>query len=476
MKKILLPLILTQILFGVSVTEYLYEPINFVFNDDRIVTNNTESDKEFPDKVFIHDLTPSVVINNFVNRTTQHMIPFNNWNAGDYTGLTNASEQWGFTGANDSNVIPSNTTIQGKNKKVGMLLNTTSQNLVTSNTATSIQYVVGWIGDEGIGANIWNTRPNDDLCFFAEVEINSSLSTDNNSDGITTANQTLITYIFRVNNSDKSFFYNITLHESRGYENFSEFLMPVDGQDTVMPIVVTLTPSNSPSNNHHGQNESRYAKATRSFGLPLQSFSSGAAPIGSKYYGSCIGTQEMKNIITDIKSHRSDFNIPEFTIENIRLDTVIMGPEINTNTTRTYNADGTINNPGFKEEGLLGMTLHGLTVYRLGEISTVETPDSAPLRPTKVKIASITGNSAILSWEDTSDTETGFKIYRDNLLVATLAANTTTYTFENLQYNTNYTYTIVSYNTQGESSRQDISFQTKDNYAWLIPIYHIILN
>lgn len=237
-----------------------------------------------------------------------------------------------------------------------------------------------------------------------------------------------------------------------------------------------------------------------------------------------------------------------------------MGPEINTNTTRTYHENGTINNPGFKEEGLLGMTLHGLTVYRLGETSTVETRPLAPTslatsnittnsvllswndnsnnettfrvyrnnqlrttlsantttyveyglsddtaytyeiraynqygesqgtsvafttllavptRPINIEVASVTSNAAILSWQDISDNEIGFKIYRGSLLIATLAANTTIYTLTNLQYSTDYTYTIVSYNAQGESSGQNISFQTKDNYAWLIPIYHIILN
>lgn len=143
----------------------------------------------------------------------------------------------------------------------------------------------------------------------------------------------------------------------------------------------------------------------------------------------------------------------------MRLDTVIFGPEINTNPSNNY-----------RENGSMGMRLDELTVYRLD--NTIGT--HKPILNFSVLEAS--SHSVTLQWQDNSTNELGFKIYQNNILIATLPANTTSYSIENLNANTIYTFQIVSYNDISSSNIESITFRTKDDYAWLIPAYHIILN
>lgn len=460
MKKLICILSLFGLLHGADITEYLYRPQPLDLNDETIVINNTEADKE----VFPHNSTPNIVINNFVVRNSQVFKPFDNWVVDDWTGLVDATEQWGYADSPSSIVDYGATALQVKNKETGIFLNTFSHNLVTQNTATSIQYVVGWKGNENIGADLWNTRPNDALCVVAQLDLHHSFISDNNGDGVAAVNQALITYLFRVKGSNKSFFYNIELHDSRATWNDSDIIMAIDGQDTNLPIVITYAHTNGES--------SKYSLAVPDFGMQLQKFTAGTLPVGTKIYGSCIDKNTMQTIINDIKLARSDFNITQFKIENLRLDTVIIGPEINTNPTRTYHPDGSIKNFGYRENGNMGMNLKGLTVYRLGNKSTTNVLHKI----TNARISEIHSNSAMLTWTDDYDNELGFKIYQGDRLIATVNKNTTTYTISNLTPRTLYTYTIRAYNEDGESEGIDISFKTKDDYAWLIPVYHLIMN
>ena len=98
-----------------------------------------------------------------------------------------------------------------------------------------------------------------------------------------------------------------------------------------------------------------------------------------------------------------------------------------------------------------------------------------PTEPTDVETSNITDTTATLSWNDTSNNETGFRIYRGNTLVATVGANTTSYTLTNLMTRTTYTYTVKAYNSSGESTAATVTFTTEDDYAWLIAVNHNIL-
>lgn len=98
-----------------------------------------------------------------------------------------------------------------------------------------------------------------------------------------------------------------------------------------------------------------------------------------------------------------------------------------------------------------------------------------PTEPTDTIISEITDTTATLSWTDTSDNEDGFKIYHGATLIATVGANTTHYILTGLTTRTAYTFTIKAYNSGGESNAVNITFTTKDDYAWLPAVYHTII-
>ena len=102
-------------------------------------------------------------------------------------------------------------------------------------------------------------------------------------------------------------------------------------------------------------------------------------------------------------------------------------------------------------------------------------PSTVPEKPSNVYTSSIEHDSVTLKWNDSSDNEQGFKIYRGTTLVATLGENITRYTIHNLTPNTHYTYSVVSY-IEDDSDPASVTFTTKDDYAWLPAVYHVILN
>ncbi|RUM70376.1 MAG: hypothetical protein DSZ08_04850 [Sulfurovum sp.] len=102
-------------------------------------------------------------------------------------------------------------------------------------------------------------------------------------------------------------------------------------------------------------------------------------------------------------------------------------------------------------------------------------PSPIPLEPKNLRVTSVGTTSATISWTDTSNNEQGFRIYYGNKLVATLGANTTSYTIHDLNPNERYKYTVVSYSSGGNSNNRYIFVKTKGDYAWLIAVRHNIL-
>ncbi len=102
---------------------------------------------------------------------------------------------------------------------------------------------------------------------------------------------------------------------------------------------------------------------------------------------------------------------------------------------------------------------YAILAYSVGIIKVLPTtPPTAPYVPSKFKaVADKASPSIKLTWQDNSDNEQGFKIGRvfagTNKWtgVVDLPANTITYTDTGLEPNTTHTYTIKSYNQQGES-------------------------
>jgi len=74
-----------------------------------------------------------------------------------------------------------------------------------------------------------------------------------------------------------------------------------------------------------------------------------------------------------------------------------------------------------------------------------------PTAPSNLSTEVISQSTVKLYWIDNSDNEEGFKIYRDNNIVATAGINITTYQDTGLRPGTTYKYMVKAYNRTGES-------------------------
>lgn len=85
--------------------------------------------------------------------------------------------------------------------------------------------------------------------------------------------------------------------------------------------------------------------------------------------------------------------------------------------------------------------------------------NSKPAKPTNFSYTQ-SSTSVNLSWNDNSNNERGFKIWKSNTRIATLGANVTSTTINNLTPNTTYTFEIRASNDNGNSAADYVTFKT----------------
>ena len=78
-----------------------------------------------------------------------------------------------------------------------------------------------------------------------------------------------------------------------------------------------------------------------------------------------------------------------------------------------------------------------------------------PASPSNLRAIAVSQTQVNLFWNDNSDNEDGFKIYRDGSYLITVGANVTTYQDTGLSCGTTYWYRVTAYNTSGESDPTD---------------------
>jgi hypothetical protein len=115
----------------------------------------------------------------------------------------------------------------------------------------------------------------------------------------------------------------------------------------------------------------------------------------------------------------------------------------------------------------------GTTTYQLTAGNAVEQQESfvtievsqpagPPSAPTKLSIGnrqcSAQAYSLTLEWKDNADDETGYRIYREGQLIATLGANAESYS-DDPPYGGPYQYGVEAYNDSGASSRPTVQEQ-----------------
>ncbi len=83
-----------------------------------------------------------------------------------------------------------------------------------------------------------------------------------------------------------------------------------------------------------------------------------------------------------------------------------------------------------------------------------------PIAPSQLQTSNITETSLDIGWADNATDETGYYVYQDDSLIATLAINTTTYSVSDLQPLTQYGFGVSAFNAAGESQRALLSINT----------------
>ncbi|MBN2556513.1 MAG: hypothetical protein JXA97_11285 [Anaerolineales bacterium] len=85
------------------------------------------------------------------------------------------------------------------------------------------------------------------------------------------------------------------------------------------------------------------------------------------------------------------------------------------------------------------------------------TPTTPPIpaAPSNVHKASLTCGplSLTLAWNDNSNNETGFRVFRNNVLIAIVPANSTSYTDNTIGLGADYTFAVEAFNDYGSSAR-----------------------
>ncbi|MFH0976967.1 MAG: fibronectin type III domain-containing protein [Spirochaetota bacterium] len=114
----------------------------------------------------------------------------------------------------------------------------------------------------------------------------------------------------------------------------------------------------------------------------------------------------------------------------------------------------------------------------IADATTNPVPLTVPDSPDHLLLSVVSSNQINLSWTDNSDNETGFRVERalDSggspgafSQIATLSANTTTYSDSGLTAETKYYYRIFAYNSVGDSPYSDIADATTNPAPVTIP-------
>lgn len=104
-----------------------------------------------------------------------------------------------------------------------------------------------------------------------------------------------------------------------------------------------------------------------------------------------------------------------------------------------------------KKVNIIVRLFSGTKVFDL-MASGVTVPEQPPAAPSELACTAKTATTVTLSWKDNSSNETGFKIKRNGLVIATVNANKTTYTDEGRSPGTTYTYAVCATNSGGDSA------------------------
>lgn len=89
-----------------------------------------------------------------------------------------------------------------------------------------------------------------------------------------------------------------------------------------------------------------------------------------------------------------------------------------------------------------------------------EQTTSPPAAPTAAHTDSKTANQVVMHWTDNSNNESGFKMYKNDVYIETIAAGSVSYTFINLDPSTQYDLAVRATNAYGTSAEAQLTETT----------------
>jgi murein DD-endopeptidase MepM/ murein hydrolase activator NlpD len=87
-----------------------------------------------------------------------------------------------------------------------------------------------------------------------------------------------------------------------------------------------------------------------------------------------------------------------------------------------------------------------------------------PAAPNQLRVRAVSSRRVDLSWNDRSNNEDGFRIYRNGSLIATVGANTTSYSDTTVRPRTSYCYQVAAYNAAGEARSSRVCKTTPQSF------------
>jgi len=217
--------------------------------------------------------------------------------------------------------------------------------------------------------------------------------------------------------------------------------------NTTIKTITGLTPNTSYTYTVKAYNSAGESAGTRKTFRTLMAKPTAPSNLNTSHITTNSATltwQDKSNNETGFKIYRSSSNTPIIVPANTTIKT-ITGLTPNTSytyTVKAYNSAG----------------------ESAGTRKTFRTLMAKPTAPSNLNTSHITTNSATLTWQDKSNNETGFKIYRSSSNTPIIVpANTTSKTITGLTPNTSYTYIVKAYNSAGQSVGTRKTFKTQAN-------------
>jgi len=116
--------------------------------------------------------------------------------------------------------------------------------------------------------------------------------------------------------------------------------------------------------------------------------------------------------------------------------------------------------------------------YQIGRYELLIEADVEHPSPINALITlNVGAHSTTITWEKGNDSTVGYKIYLNGTFITEVDASKNSYTLSGLNPESQYEYSVMAYNSAGESEAVKGQFTTKkDDFSWLIPINQMILN